>query len=165
MITIEFNTISEILEAFPDEQTCIDHLEKLRWDGFVTSPFDASSKVYKCKNNNYKCKNSGKYFNAKTETIFNNSKVDLQKWFLAIWMVTSKKTNITSVDLGKELNITQKTAWYMIQRIKSYYKIEETTTNIKEIVNKKEKIAEKIEEIIPEKKQLLDWLASLNPKV
>lgn len=124
MLNHDFNSIEEILTAFPDEQTCINHLEALRWNGFVVSPFDPSSKTYSCKKNKYRCKNSGKYFNVKTGTLFHDSKVALQKWFVAIWIVTVYKKGITSVALGKDLNITQKTAWYMIQRIKSYYTVE-----------------------------------------
>jgi transposase-like protein len=85
MINKEFNTILELLQAFPDEQSCIDHLTTLRWsDEVVISPFNTDSKVYKCANNRYRCKNTGKYFNVKTATLFDNTKVKLQKWFLAI---------------------------------------------------------------------------------
>jgi transposase-like protein len=63
----------------------------MRWGGIVESPFDSESKVYKCSKNRYKCKNTGKYFNAKTGSMFENSKISLQKWFLAIWLLTSGK--------------------------------------------------------------------------
>ena len=66
MINRDFNSILELMQAFPDEQSCIDHLEALRWNGYVISPFDPLSKVYKCKNNRYRCANTGKYFNVKT---------------------------------------------------------------------------------------------------
>lgn len=115
-----FDTISSIKNSFPDEQSCIDHLEALRWNLHVISPFDASSKVYKCPNNTYKCKKTGKYFNVKTGTLFHNSKIELQKWFIAIWLLVEKENKMTSVALGQELNITQKTAWYIIKRIKTY---------------------------------------------
>lgn len=49
MINRDFNSILELMQAFPDEQSCIDHLEALRWNGYVISPFDPLSKVYKCK--------------------------------------------------------------------------------------------------------------------
>lgn len=77
----EFSTIIELLKAFPDEQSCINHLEALRWNGVVISPFDETSKVYKCKGNKYKCKNTNKYFNVRTGTILEDTKVPLQKWF------------------------------------------------------------------------------------
>ena len=162
MINQDFESVTAILETFPDEQTCINHLEQLRWEHFVVSPFDAASKVYTCPNNTYKCKNSGKYFNAKTGTIFHNSKVALQKWFVAIWLITKQDKNITSVALGKELNITQKTAWYIIKRIKSYYlldhenKLNKTKRTFLKETSKKEK-----ENLVNEadKRQLLEWLA------
>lgn len=122
MINQEFNTILELLEAFPDEQSCIDHLESLRWvNGDIISPFESSSKVYKCANNRYRCKETGKYFNVKTNTLFDNTKVKLQKWFLAIWLVTSHKKGISSVQLAKDIGVTQKTAWFMLHRIRNCF--------------------------------------------
>lgn len=121
MINRDFNSILELIQAFPDEQSCIDHLEELRWNGNVVSPFDPSSKVYDCKGNKYKCKNTGKYFNVKTNTIFDNTKLPLQKWFLAIWLVTSHKKGISSLQLGRDLNITQKSAWFMLSRIRQCF--------------------------------------------
>lgn len=120
----EFNNILELLEVFPDEQSCIDHLEWLRWSGNVVSPFDASSKVYKCANNRYRCKETGKYFNVKTQTLFDNTKVKLQKWLLAIWLVTSHKKGISSIQLSKDIGVTQKTAWFMLQRIRNCFGFE-----------------------------------------
>lgn len=121
MIKTDINTILELLNTFPDEQSCIDHLESLRWKDSVVSPFDASSKVYKCANNRYRCKETSKYFNVKTATLFDNSKVKLQKWFLAIWLVTSHKKGISSIQLSKDIGVTQKTAWFMLQRIRNCF--------------------------------------------
>lgn len=124
MINQDFNSILDLIKAFPNEQTCIDHLETLRWNGNVISPFDATSKVYKCKGNKYRCKNTGKYFNVKTDTLFDNTKIELQKWFLAIWIVTSHKKGISSLQLSRDLDITQKSAWFMLQRIRNCFGIE-----------------------------------------
>ena len=124
MINKDFNSILELLKAFPDEQACIDHLEELRWDGHVVSPFDPTSKVYRCKNNRFKCKNTGKYFNVRTGTLFDNTKIELRKWFLAIWLVTSHKKGISSLQLHRDLCVTQKTAWFMLQRIRKCFGIE-----------------------------------------
>jgi len=161
MINLDFENTADIIKAFSDEQKCINHLEELRWEYYVVSPFDASSKVYKCSNNRYRCKNTGKYFNVKTGTLFHNSKIELQKWFIAIWLIT-RNNNLTSVALGKELNITQKTAWYMIKRIQFYYKQSgndlmnkrQYSTSIKK--SRTSNIELEIEE---DKLQLLDWLA------
>jgi transposase-like protein len=123
MFNKEVKSILDLINAFPTEQSCIDHLEILRWNGNVVSPFDPTSKVYDCKGNKYKCKNTGKYFNVRTNTIFDNTKMPLQKWFLAIWIVTSHKKGISSLQLGRDLNITQKSAWFMLQRIRNCFGI------------------------------------------
>jgi len=124
MINKDFNSILELIQAFPDEISCIKHLEKLRWNGNAVSPFDPTSKVYKCRGNRYRCKNTGKYFNVKTNTLFDNTKIGLQKWFLAIWLITSHKKGISSLQLSKDLKVTQKTAWFMLQRIRKCFGIE-----------------------------------------
>ena len=125
MFNKEVKSILDLVKAFPTEQDCIDHLEILRWNGNVVSPFDATSKVYNCKGNKYKCKNTGKYFNVKTNTIFDNTKMELQKWFMAIWLVTSHKKGISSLQLGRDLGITQKSAWFMLQRIRNCFGLNE----------------------------------------
>lgn len=116
----------DLERAFPDEQSCIDHLEQIRWeDGAVVSPFDGASRVWKCKGNRYQCKNTGKYFNVKTATIFDNTKIELRKWFRAIWLATSFKKGISSYQLADEIGITQKSAWFMLQRIRNCFDIED----------------------------------------
>lgn len=113
-----FKSILELLKAFPDEQSCIAHLEWLRWDGNVVSPFDESGKVYKCRGNKYKCAVTNKYFNVRTGTIFEGSKIPLQNWFVAIYLFTVSNKGISSYTLAAEMNVTQKTAWFMLQRIR-----------------------------------------------
>jgi hypothetical protein len=68
MVNKDFNNILELQEAFPDEQSCIDQLEAIRWNGNVVSPYDETSIVYKC------------------------SRLTLRKWFVAVWLVTCNKT-------------------------------------------------------------------------
>lgn len=125
MLDTNFNSILELLAVFKDEQTCIDHLTKLRWNGNVISPFDSSSKVYTCKNNRYKCKNTGLYFNVKTGTLFDNTKVSLRKWFMAIYLITGHSKGISSVQLAKDIHVTQKTAWFILHRIRNCFGIDD----------------------------------------
>lgn len=124
MIGFAFKSLFELLRAFPSDEECISYLEEMRWNGNVVSPFDSNSKVYKCKGHNYKCKNTGKYFNVKTNTLFDNTKIELQKWFMAIWIATSHKKGISSLQLSKDIDVTQKTAWFMLQRIRNCFGIE-----------------------------------------
>ncbi|MBL7701496.1 MAG: IS1595 family transposase [Ferruginibacter sp.] len=114
----EFKSIFDLLKAFPTEQSCINHLENLSWGGNPVSPFDASSKVYKCAGNKYKCKNTGKYFNVRTGTIFDNTKIPLQKWFLALYVFSSHKKGISSHQLAKDISVTQKSAWFLLHRLR-----------------------------------------------
>ena len=124
MINIEFNSVIELIKAFTNEQTCIDYLTQLRWNENVVSPFDSTSKVYVCAGNKYRCKNTGKYFNVRTGTMFDNTKIELQKWFLAIYIATSHKKGISSIQLSKDIDVTQKSAWFMLQRIRNCFGIE-----------------------------------------
>ncbi len=127
MTNFEFNSLLELKQAFPTQQSCIDHLEQLRWNGHVVSPFDETSKVYKCAGNKYKCKNTGKYFNVCTNTLFDKTKIDLPTWFLAIYLITTHHKNLSSLQLALELNVTQKTAWYLNQRIRLCFGLTDAT--------------------------------------
>jgi hypothetical protein len=168
MVNLEFESIEAIANAFPNEESCMQHLEYLRWNGFVTSPFDPFSKVYKCSGSRYRCRNTGKYFNAKTGTLFYNSKIELQKWFMAIWIITNAEKNITSTELGVDLGITQKSAWYLLRRIKRQLGIGavETGPNKPEqkigTVSQKDLTIEEIDVVVEKDKlQMLEWLQLL----
>ena len=115
---IYFKSIHDFLAVFPDEQACVNHLEQIRWNGTIVSPFDETSKVYKCAGNKFKCKNTGKYFNAKTGTIFENTNIKLMKWFLALYVFSSHKKGISSYQLGRDIDVTQKSAWFMLHRLR-----------------------------------------------
>jgi len=114
----EFSNLVELIETFPDEQSCIEHLEQLRWDGNPVSPFSPASKVYKCKGNRYKCKTTGKYFNVRIGTIFEDTKIPLRKWFIALYIISSHKKGISSHQLARDLGVTQKTGWFILQRLR-----------------------------------------------
>lgn len=82
---LKANSIPALNELFPDEESCIRHLEAINWHGKPVSPFDKTSKVYKLKHGNYRCKNTGKNFTVRTGTMFEKTKVSLRNWFSAIW--------------------------------------------------------------------------------
>lgn len=116
---VKFKSLFDLLRVFSTEKKCIDYLETIRWSNGIVSPFDPSSKVYKCKGINYRCKNTGKYFNVKTGTLFENTNIPMQKWFMVIWIVASYKKGVSSVQMSKDIGVTQKTAWFMLQRIRT----------------------------------------------
>lgn len=117
-MVFEFKSILDLIKAFPTEQECITHLEQLRWNGNPISPFSETSKVYKCAGNKYKCKETGKYFNVKVGTIFEDTKIPLIKWFMALYIFSSHKKGISSHQLAKDIDVTQKSAWFMLHRLR-----------------------------------------------
>ena len=123
MLELEAKSLLDLLQKFPNEEACINHLETLySVNGELNSPFSPGSKVYKLKNHWYRCKDTGKNFNVKTKTIFENTKIPLRTWFVAIWFASSHKKGISSYQLARDIQVTQKTAWFMLHRIREAFK-------------------------------------------
>ncbi|HKR02986.1 MAG TPA: IS1595 family transposase [Bacteroidia bacterium] len=118
----EFKNLHDIYTAFPDNDSCRKHLEQLRWNGNPTCPHCGSTtEPYKLKDGKtYECaeKKCRQKFTATVGTIFENTKVPLQKWFLAIYLASSHKKGISSLQLHRDIGVTQKTAWFMLHRIR-----------------------------------------------
>lgn len=112
-------SIRNLLDTYPTQQDCFDLLENVLWADGIISPFDKDSQVYRCANRKYRCRNTGKYFNVLKGTMFEASKIELRDWFMAIWMLSTNGSGMTSVDLAKDLGVTQKTAWFMLHRIRA----------------------------------------------
>jgi len=113
-------TLLTLSDNFPDEESCIRYFEKMCWGDKVVSPYDATSRVYKCSNGRYKCKNTGRYFDVKTGTAFANTKLPLRAWFYVMMLFLSHKRGVSSCQLARDLGITQKTAWNMLHKIRQY---------------------------------------------
>ncbi|MCH8905101.1 MAG: IS1595 family transposase [Bacteroidetes bacterium] len=117
-----YKNLIEVVQYFSDEQVCINHLENLRWeDGKPQCPHCGHDKVYRIeKGKRYKCANRECYkkFSCTCGTIFENTKIPLSKWFVAIYIATSHKKGISSCQLAKDISVTQKTAWFMLHRIR-----------------------------------------------
>lgn len=107
-------------EALSSEEKAIKYFEKMRWEGKVVSPYDPTSKVYKCGNGKYKCKNTGRYFDVKTGTPLANTKLPMTKWLLAMFLFQADKGGISSCQLARILEITQKSAWQMLMKIREF---------------------------------------------
>lgn len=116
------SSLVSFLVQFPDEESCVKYLESLRWKDGVMSPFDPTSKVYKCSNGKYKCRNTGKYFDVKTGTVFAGTKLPLRLWVFALFLFISHKRGISSCQLARDLGVTQKTAWNMLHKIRAFMK-------------------------------------------
>jgi transposase-like protein len=115
----QFASLHEMVAAFPDEQSCIDHLRSIRWHDGAFCPHCGSLKVYHFSDNRtHKCGDCRKRFSIKVGTIFEDSKIGLHKWFMAIWLITSHKKGIASTQLARDIAVTQKTAWFMTHRLR-----------------------------------------------
>ncbi len=116
-------TLQEAVKAFADNQFCIDLIAAMRWsDGQAVCPnckqsnnhFMASRKVWQCKNK--ECK---KQFSVKVGTIFEDSAIGLDKWLLAMWLIVNAKNGISSYELHRAIGITQKSAWFVLHRVRT----------------------------------------------
>lgn len=119
----DFDSLFQLLDYFTTEEKCENHLAAIRWNGKPECPYCDSEKVghLKGKTNRYKCYGCRKQFGVKVGTIFHDSKISLRKWFVAIYLVTAHKKGISSHQLGRDLKITQKAAWHVLQRIREVY--------------------------------------------
>jgi len=119
MQTFEFNSIIELIQQFPDEISCVQYLKSILWKKGSYCPYCGHEKVYEFKDGTtFKGASCRRRFSIRVGTIFEESPLPLQKWFLAIYLITAHKKGISSVQLAKDLNVTQKTAWYMLHRIR-----------------------------------------------
>lgn len=120
----KYNSLFALMEAFPNEESCVLHLEKLRWATAIVCPLCSSTrKIYKLKRDfNYKCADCNTQFSVRKGTIFEESRLPLRKWFMAAWLVTANRKGISSCQLAREIGVTQKTAWFMLGRLREVAK-------------------------------------------
>lgn len=120
---MNFKSLPQLLDYFKEESTCIEYYENIRWQGTPTCPHCGAEKPYKT-NRGYKCSNNKCYkkFTVKVGTIFQNSKIPLRIWFASIFLATTHKKGISSVQLALDLGITQKSAWFVLHRIREMLK-------------------------------------------
>ena len=115
----QFETLMQMMSAFPDEQTAIDHFTAIRWKAGAYCPTCGSTKIYHfADRRTHKCGDCRKRFSIKVGTIFEDSKIGLRQWMMAIWLITSHKKGIASTQLAKDIGVTQKTAWFMLHRLR-----------------------------------------------
>lgn len=115
----KFTNLVECLQYFSDENKCLQHLKEQRWKDGVYCPHCGTTKVYEFSDGKrYKCSACRKQFTAKVGTIFEGTKISLQKWYAAIYLITSHKKGISSLQLHRDLGVTQKTAWFILHRLR-----------------------------------------------
>jgi transposase-like protein len=115
-------TLLEAIRFFKDPDICLSFLADLRWpDGNVTCPtcgeqdvrFIKTRRLWECRN-----KHPRRQFSIKVGTIFEDSPIALDKWLAAVWLIANAKNGISSYELHRDLGVTQKSAWFMLHRIR-----------------------------------------------
>src|SRR5260370_200937 len=114
-----FENLIDLFRAFPNEDVCVKHLRAIRWQNGEYCPHCGHDKVYPLsKRRLFKCAQCRINFSIRVGTIFEDSKLPLQKWFAAIWLITNHPKGIASTTLAKDLKVTQKTAWFILHRLR-----------------------------------------------
>jgi transposase-like protein len=114
-------TLLEAVKYFAKPEHCLDYLVARRWPNGVTCPACGSDGVYFDKSRQgwiCKSKHPKRKFSLKTGTIFEDSPLGLDKWLPCVWMIANMKNGVSSHEIGRALGVTQKTAWFMLQRIR-----------------------------------------------
>lgn len=115
-------TVIELFRMFPDEATSRQWFENIRWsNGERHCPHCGSLKTSAVKNETpmpYHCGECREYFSVKTGTVMQSSKVPLQKWVIAIYLLSTSLKGVSSMKLHRDLGVTQKTAWALAQKIR-----------------------------------------------
>lgn len=131
----------DVMERFPDQQTCIAFLEHVRWNGNPKCPHCESRKLTRREHETetgrigrWNCQDCKATFRVLHGTLFHGTKIPLQKWFLAISLIVNAKKGVSSCQLARDLSLNQKTAWYMQVRIRAEMADKEGSTLLKGIV-------------------------------
>ncbi len=115
------NTLIDAFRYFADPINCRDYMVARRWPNGVTCPACGSPSVYFDKGRNgWECKtrHPKRKFTLKTGTIFEDSPLGLDKWLPTVWMIANCKNGVSSHEIARAIGVTQKTAWFMLQRIR-----------------------------------------------
>lgn len=114
-------TLQEAIIYFSDEDVCREFVAKMRWPDGVVCPRCGSLEVSWLENQKrWQCKSrhASRMFSVKVGTIFEDSPISLTKWLPAAWLIASAKNGISSHELARSMGVTQKSAWFMLQRLR-----------------------------------------------
>jgi transposase-like protein len=134
--TKTFNSLIDMLNQLPDDAACREYLEQQIWvDGNPTCPYCGSGGHYVLTTKGvfkgvYKCKGCKQRYNVLCNTMFEGSHISLRKWFIAIYIFSLHKKGVSSHQLASDLSITQKSAWFMLSRIRHAFATKNTGKKI-----------------------------------
>lgn len=117
----QFDSLVTVADYFVDEKTCKQALTEARWGYDIVCPNCGKHHCARRSDGRFRCQACDHNFSCTTETIFENTKLPLRKWFLAMYLISSHKKGISSLQLSRDIEVTQKTAWHMLHKIRSLY--------------------------------------------
>ena len=117
-----FNNLISLTSYFKSDEMCKQAIIESRWpDGDIICPYCGEHHCVVRKDKRFRCKGCGKNFSCLVGTIFENTKLPLIKWFIAMYLISSNKKGVSSYQLSRDIDTTQATAWYMLQKIRLLY--------------------------------------------
>jgi transposase-like protein len=112
-------SLIEAIRYFADIDVCTEFVAKMRWpEGPVCERCGGVEHSYLSTRRLWKCKGCKRQFSVKVGTIFEDSSLGLDKWLPAVWLIANSKNGISSHELARSLGVTQKSAWFMLHRIR-----------------------------------------------
>lgn len=113
-------TLTGAIRHFSDAETCHEFLSEMRWPKGISCPRCGSNDISNLMlpRRIWNCRGCKKQFSVKVGTIFEDSPLGLEKWLPATWLIVNAKNGISSCELARSLGVTQKTAWFMLHRIR-----------------------------------------------
>jgi len=111
---------------FNTEEKCQQAIVESRWGDDVVCPYCGKHHCHKRADGRFCCSECHKNFSEKVGTIFENTKIDLRKWFMAMYLISSHKKGISSHQLARDIDVTQKTAWFILHKIRTLFAQDDT---------------------------------------
>ena len=114
-------TLIELMEMFPDEDSAVKWFESIQWGGGRCCGHCGSISTKPVPNKKpmpYWCKDCRSYFSVRTGTTLQHSRVPLRKWAIAVYLYVTSLKGVSSMKLHRDIGVTQKTAWYMLHRLR-----------------------------------------------
>jgi len=125
----QFNSLIALADYFDTEDKCKQAIAQERWgEGDVVCPYCGGKHCYMTAEGRYICKDCHKHFSVTVGTIFENTKISLRKWFMAMYLISSHKKGVSSCQLARDIKVTQKTAWFILHKVRGLYGQNDSTS-------------------------------------
>ena len=122
----KFNSLISLTDYFNTDDICKEAIVESRWgkgdEQLVICPYCGKIHCVRRKDGKFRCRDCRRNFSCLVGTIFENTNISLRKWFIAMYIISCHRKGISSYQLAKNINVTQTTAWYMLQKIRTLFK-------------------------------------------